>query len=365
MGADMQSGTLRGKRVWIDLDNSPHVPFFAPIIEQLKKRGCTLLVTARDCFQVCELADLFGLEYRRIGRHYGRFRILKLAGLGVRALQLASAVLRERPDLALSHGSRAQLLVAALARVPSVVIVDYEFAKGLVLMKPGWVMVPAVIPNAAIQFDPDRILRYPGIKEDVYIPGFKPDSTIRTSLGLNGKDLLVTVRPPANEAHYHNPQSEELFAAVIDFLSHNPNAKVIMLPRNRSQEISLRSSYPNLFATEKLIIPKHAVDGLNLIWHSDLVISGGGTMNREAAALGVPVYSIFRGKIGAVDRYLADTGRLVLVESVDDVRTKIVLDRRRYPAEPESHNNGALSAIVDSVVAIMESASRAPQYSVQ
>jgi predicted glycosyltransferase len=365
MGADIQPRTLRGKKVWIDLDNSPHVPFFAPIIEQLKSRGCTLLVTARDCFQVCELANLFGLEYRRIGRHYGKFRVLKLAGLGMRALQLAPVVLGERPDLALSHGSRAQLLVSALARVPSVVIVDYEFARGLVLMKPGWVMVPEVIPDAAIRFDPNRILRYPGIKEDVYVPGFRPDPAIQASLGLNGKDLVVTVRPPANEAHYHNPQSDGLFAAVIDSLSHHPGAKVILLPRNRSQEVSLRSSYPNLFATGKLIIPEHAVDGLNLIWYSDLMISGGGTMNREAAALGVPVYSIFRGKIGAVDRYLADTGRLVLLESVDDVRTKIVLDRRRRPAEPESHNTKALRAIVDGVVAIMESASPAPQYSVR
>ncbi len=249
---DIRTPTLRGKKVWIDLDNSPHVPFFAPIIEQLRIRGCTLLVTARDCFQVCELADLFDLEYRRIGRHYGKFRVLKLAGLGVRALQLAPAVLAEKPDLALSHGSRAQLLVSALARVPSVVIVDYEFARGLTLMKPGWVMVPEVIPDAAIRFDPSRILRYPGIKEDVYAPRFRPDPAIKPSLGLNGKDLVVTVRPPANEAHYHNPQSEELFAAVVDFLSHNPNVKVILLPRNRSQEICLRSSYPNLFATREI-----------------------------------------------------------------------------------------------------------------
>ncbi len=364
--AGVQPRTLRGKKVWIDLDNSPHVPFFAPIIEQLQSRGCTLLVTARDCFQVCDLANLFGLEYRRIGRHYGKSRVLKVAGLGVRALQLAPTVLGEMPDLALSHGSRAQLLVSALARVPSVVIVDYEFARGLALMKPGWMMVPEVIPNAAIRFDPRRILRYPGIKEDVYVPGFEPNPSIKVSLDLNGRDLVVvTVRPPANEAHYHNPQSEELFAAVIDLLSHNASVKGILLPRNRSQEISLRSSYPNLFATRKLIIPEHAVDGLNLIWHSDLVISGGGTMNREAAALGVPVYSIFRGRIGAVDRYLADTGRLVLLESVGDVRTKILLDRRHRPAEPASRTTGALRAIVDNVVAIIESASPTAQHSLR
>jgi uncharacterized protein len=177
--------------------------------------------------------------------------------------------------------------------------------------------------------------------------------------------LVVTLRPPASEAHYHNPQSEELLAAVIDLLSRHPDAKVIVLPRNHSQERSLRSSYPGLFDAGKLAIPGHAVDGLNLIWHSDLVISGGGTMNREAAALGVPVYSIFRGKIGAVDRYLADAGRLVLLETPEDVRTRIVLDRRRRPTTPESHTACALRKVVDDVVTIVTATHPTPKYIVQ
>jgi len=365
MGVDNELQTIRTKKIWVDLDNSPHVPFFTPIIEELESRGFRLLVTARDCFQVCELADLFDLNYKRIGRHYGRNKLLKLIGLATRALQLAPTIIREKPDAALSHGSRSQLLAAAIMRIPSVVILDYEFVRGVVFIKPSWVIVPEVIPNDAIRFDPNRILRYPGIKEDVYVSRFRPDPAIGASLGLNGKDLLVTVRPPANEAHYHNPQSEELFAAVIDFLGRHPDARVILLPRNHRQEISLLRSYPALFKAGKLLVPKRAVDGLNLIWHSDLVISGGGTMNREAAALGVPVYSIFRGKIGAVDRYLADTGRLVLLESIEDVRTKIVLNRRRRPSTVESRPSIALRKIVDDIAAIVTSARPAPEYSVQ
>jgi len=233
-----------------------------------------------------------------------------------------------------------------------------------VLMKPGWVMVPEVIPDTAIRFDPNRVLRYPGIKEDVYVPRFRPDPVILRALGVDEKDLVVIVRPPANEAHYHNPESEELLVAVIDLLSHHPDTKVILLPRNRSQETSLLRSYPALFQSGKLLVPNHVVDGLNLIWHSDLVISGGGTMNREAAALGVPVYSIFRGKIGAVDRYLADTGRLVLLETAEDVRTRIVLDRRRRPASRESRPSCALRKVVDDVVAIATSARPTLEYSV-
>lgn len=340
-----------GKKVWIDLDNSPHVPFFAPIIQELNKHGCSVLVTARDCFQVCDLADLFGLDYQRIGRHYGKAKIAKLAGLATRAVQLAGPVLKEKPDLAVSHGSRAQLVVAALARIPSVVIVDYEFAKGLTLLKPSWVMVPEVIPDSAVEFQRDRILRYPGIKEDVYVPNFQPDSSILKLLDVDESDLIVTVRPPATEAHYHNPESEQLFAAVIELLASDKRSRVILLPRNRKQEDNLRAQYPRLFASGKLRVPTSAVDGLNLIWHSDLVISGGGTMNREAAALGVSVYSIFRGHIGAVDRYLASTGRLTLLERVEDVRSKIALQRRtRSTSSPHAGSSATLSAVLQHIL---------------
>jgi predicted glycosyltransferase len=175
----------------------------------------------------------------------------------------------------------------------------------------------------------------------------------------------VTVRPPANEAHYHNPESDALFNAVINLLSDQPDTKIVLLPRNQRQELSVRKSWPNLFASGKMMVPTHAVDGLNLIWHSDLVISGGGTMNREAAALGVPVYSIFRGKIGAVDRYLARTGRLVMVENIDEVRTKIKLNRRQQPAKPEGQTSSALRKIVDNVVTVVERNSTAQEYCVQ
>lgn len=355
MGNDGHSGPGRAKKIWIDLDNSPHVPFFAPIVEELQKRGYSVLLTARDCCQVCELAQALKMNCKLIGRHYGKNRLLKLAGLCWRALQLAPTILKEKPDLAVSHGSRAQLLVAALTGVPSILMMDYEFARGLVLMKPAWVLVAEPIPESAIALDRTQILKYPGIKEDVYVPNFKPDPAIRTSLGLGEADLVVTVRPPANEAHYHDPQSDALFDAALDFLGDKPDTKVVLLPRYRAQENAIRKSRPRMVATRQIIVPEHAVDGLNLIWHSDLVISGGGTMNREAAALGVPVYSIFRGRIGAVDRYLADSGRLVLLESTEDVRTKIALNRRRRPPAPESRNSRTFTTIVDILAAIVRS----------
>jgi predicted glycosyltransferase len=341
-------------RVWIDLDNSPHVPFFAPIIEELEKLGYSVLVTARDCFQVCELADLLHLKYRLVGRHYGKHTILKLTGLCWRALQLLPDMLRFKPQVALSHGSRSQLVVANLLRIPSITIADYEFAKIWMLVRPTWVITPEIIPSEKVHCSQDRILKYPGIKEDVYVPRFKPDSSILANLGLDQwHGLVVVIRPPATEAHYHRPETDVLFTEVLTLLGSKPEVKMILLPRNEHQASEIRSKWGDLFASGRILIPSRVTDGLNLIWHSDLVISGGGTMNREAAALGVPVYSIFRGEIGAVDRYLALTGRLTLIERPQDVADKIVLTKRDRNQMVDCQVNNTLNAIVEHVKTIL------------
>jgi predicted glycosyltransferase len=343
------------KKIWIDLDNSPHAPFFSPIMKELQKIGYEVFITARDSSQTCGLADLFHLPYKRIGRHYGKQKVLTVAGTVFRALQLMSAVNHEKPSLALSHGSRAQMISAWMLRVPSIVMMDYEHVKGF--LNPTWIMMPEVISSNAIKYDKEHIIHYPGIKEDVYVPSFKPDPTIRNELGINADDILITIRPPATEAHYYKPESEELFEAAIHFLGQKENIKIVILPRNDSQTDSIKTKWPKWCGDGKIVIPKHVVNGLNLIWQSDLVISGGGTMNREAAALGVPVYSIFRGQIGAVDRYLSEKGRLTLIENEDELFTKIVLERRNRSSNPPNSNNSTLQKIISVIVDILESRS--------
>jgi predicted glycosyltransferase len=338
--------------IWIDLDNSPHVPFFKPIIDELRKRGYRITITARDCFQVIGLADLMNVEYVKIGRHYGKNKILKVAGLLIRSLQLMKTVLNEKPDLALSHGSRSQVLLSAVLKIPSVVIADYEFTQKV--FKSTYVIVPEMIPDSAIEGCAKSFFKYPGIKENVYVPDFKPNPSIRKELGVDEEKLLVTVRPPATEAHYHNPESELLFTATIDFLGSQDNTSIVILPRNEQKQTAwIKSKWSEWCNSGKIIIPEHVVDGLNLIWYSDLVISGGGTMNREAAALEVPVYSIFKGKIGAVDRYLSENGRLILLETVEDIQNKIMLKKRYRTAAPDNLNRMALNKIVEYVEIIL------------
>jgi len=347
-----QDATAKAK-IWFDLDNTPHVPFFEPIIEELEARGFPVVVSARDAFQVCELADEKGIEYTKIGRHYGKNRFLKIWGLVFRALQMIPFALRARPGLAVSHCSRSQLFLGPLLGIPTLLLDDYEHSHQK-YMWPAWVLVPSVIPDNALSYKGSQLLKYPGIKEDAYAWKLKPDPRILQQLGLNESDVVVTVRPPATEAHYHNHESDKLFQDFMELACRTTGLRVVLVPRNRAQAEHLRRQSPGWFEGGKTVIPGHVVDGLNLIWHSDLVVSGGGTMNREAAALGVPVYSTFRGTIGAVDQHLAVTGRLTMIESSDDVHRKISLVKRPRRSVAEATSKETLHSIVDTIEGITQ-----------
>jgi len=341
------------KKVWIDLDNSPHVPFFVPIIATLREDGYEVVVTARDAYQVVDLLKYYGLQARIVGKHYGKSKILKLLGTLWRTFQLMVTMYREKPDIAVSHGSRGCMLATKFLGLKGMTIADYEFAGKVNFMRTRWAAFPEVVPNNRIEGPNVTILKYPGIKEDVYLSRFQPDPQLRARVGVAPGDLLVTLRPPAGEAHYHNPESEALLAAVLNKFCSHPEARVLLLPRNKRQENELREAWPQQIASGKLLIPASVEDGLNIIWNSDLVVSGGGTMNREAAAMAVPVYSIFRGTIGAVDRYLVDQGRLTLIESVDDVKTKIKTVRREKSVQQAAtKSNPSLETIVRFIATI-------------
>lgn len=337
-------------KVWIDIDNSPHVPFFAPIIEELQKRDIDLLLTARNMYQVCELLEFFQMPCKVVGGHWGKNKMLKVLCNCARVGQLLPIASAARPDLAISHGSRGQLLASKLLRIPSVMMHDYEFSTKTGFLEAEWIYMPDVIPDGAMSKKSERILRYPGLKEDVYIPSFRPDPAILEKLGIKRGQLVVTVRPPATEAHYHNPEAEVLFAETMRHLAEHGNVRAVTLPRNSRQRQQLESEWKDLIASGCMLMPSFPVDGLNLLWFSDLVVSGGGTMNREAAALGVPVYSIFRGKIGAVDHYLAEQGRLTLIETPAQVREKIKLEGWNRPEKPADRNKPALQWIVEHIV---------------
>jgi len=344
------------KRIWIDLDNTPHVPFFLPIIRALELEGHSVIVTARDAFQVCSLAAYHGLEFRTVGRHYGANRVMKVGGTLWRAAQLVPIFLRERPHIAMSHGSRSLELVSALLGIPSMLIFDYEHARRLPFVRPSLGVAPESIyePGLAKEFR-HGLRSYEGLKEDVYAAGFSPDPTILEDLGITASEILVTIRPPATEAHYHNPEADSLFVEAVNFLGSTPGVRMVILPRTASSQGEfIHRTWPKWCEERRIVVPDRALAGLNLVWFSDLVVSGGGTMNREAAALGVPVYSIFRGKLGAVDRQLARDGRLVLIEKPADVRSTLRPVKRVRESGPVAAERPALRQILDAADELME-----------
>lgn len=233
------------KKIWIDIDNSPHVPFFIPIISELQKRGHKVLLTARNSYQVCELLEFHHLDCEVVGGHWGKNRFLKTLGTLGRAARLLPLAFREKPDLAVSLVSRAQLLACKVLGIPMVVTFDYEFVVKMQFLRPDWIVVPEVVSNAAAGVAKRGIFHYAGLKEDVYVPSFKPDAALKKQLGIGENDILVTVRPPATEAHYHNPESEVLLSAALDFLTKQKDVCVVLLPATSGSRSACKKSGGN------------------------------------------------------------------------------------------------------------------------
>jgi predicted glycosyltransferase len=314
-------------RVLVDLTNSPHVPFFAPLVRELQARGHEVIVTARRFAQTVELAALLGIDATVIGRHGGSSRLGKARAAVGRTLALDRHVAREirnggAIDAALSHGSTDLPLVARRRQIPHVTIFDYEWARTQhrVNCRASWrVAVPDSIPFERLdQYGcAGRIVGYPGLKEEYYLDASALDPAgVRASLGIGADQVLVVLRPPASMALYHRGITNDVFGAVLDRVRGTEGAVAVVLPRTPDQRVALKAAVGR---DERVVITRDAVDGASLVAAADLVVSAGGTMNREAAALGVPVYTVFAGRIGGVDEQLVTDGRLMLLRSAEDV----------------------------------------------
>lgn len=308
-------------RLWIDLANSPHVPFFRALIEKFVALGHTVEVTARDFAETVPLANAAGLSPHVIGGYGGRKMAAKAGNLCTRAWSLAKWARKRGFDLAISHNSYSQILAARALRLKTVTLMDYEHqpANHLAFRLSSRIIVPDSFPDERLHrygARAKRVRRYNGIKEDVYLADFQPDPSFAVrlcELGINPDNVLVVMRPPAHDALYHRFQNELFDEAVASLRAHE-NVKIILLPRNDSQ----RTLYTPL-AGANLIIPGEPLPGADLIAASDLVISAGGTINREAAALGAPVASIYAGNWAAVDEQLVHEGRLRRISVVSDI----------------------------------------------
>ncbi|MDE3134758.1 MAG: DUF354 domain-containing protein [Acidobacteriota bacterium] len=300
-------------KVWVDLTNSPHVLVLAPVIRRLEQQGHEVQVTARDFAQTLELCERLGIGYYAIGRHRGAALGDKARGLADRSWQLVKFGLRRGFDLAIGHGSNDISVAARLLRIPCSTMFDYEWATvqhNVNCRLAQAVVVPEVIPpeRLARYGAAGKLRRYPGLKEEYYLYEFEPNPKVLSELGLDASAPIAVVRTPPAVSLYHRFQND-LFSQVLAQLQ---GAQTVVLPRTPAQRAELS-------AAGGFLVPEHAIDAQSLIAYADLVVSAGGTMNREAVALGTPVFTVFEGRLGAVDERLIAEGRLRKLERADQV----------------------------------------------
>ena len=301
-------------RVWVDLTNSPHVLVMRPLIAAMRADGHEVEVTARDFAQTLELCQRLGVEHEAIGRHRGGRLTDKAIGLFDRSFALARwARRRPRFDVAMGHGSNDVSIASRLLRVPCATAFDYEWAiaqHSVNCRLARAVVVPDMIP-------PERLHRYgargklrpyPGLKEEYYLTDFEPDEAVLRELGLDRSEPLAVLRTPPDVSLYHRFEND-VFAQVLERMR---GRQVVVLPRTRAQRDELARA-------GGFVVPERAVDAQSLVAYADLVVSAGGTMNREAVALGTPVYTTFEGRLGAVDENLLREGRLRRLSNPEEV----------------------------------------------
>lgn len=328
------------------MTNSPHVPFFRSVIRVLEERGHKVLVTARDYAQTKGLLEKSGLDFTLIGQHQGKNKLNKLWGLFRRSFFLSEYSRNQRINVAVSLGSNDLALVAFLKGIPHLTIFDYEYitAHHINFRLSKLIMCPEAIPFENIKkfgAKRERFKQFPGLKENAYLGDFEPTKGFLEQMGIPDSKVIITIRPPATIAHYQSNENK-LFDKLLDYLGTKENVICVVLPRIREQIDHIEAK-----ALSNMIILQEAVDGLNLLWWSDIVISAGGTMNREAAALQVPVFSIYKDKFGAVDQMLVRNEQMVRLSSENDFALLPITKKRIIPKFGLFLTN--LEFIVDSI----------------
>ena len=326
-------------RVWIDVSNSPHVPFFRPLIALLEDRGHDVTVSARDFAQTLELLDAAGIAHEAVGPpHGGATRAGKTRAMARRLRALRRFARGRAIDVALSHASHELPLTARALGIPSAYAFDYEYARvqhSLGCRAATRVVVPEAIPQDRLDRIGARtrkVRRYPGLKEEYYLHGFRPDETVLGRLGLAGDGVVAVVRTPPEVSLYHR-HGNPLFTDVLERLGTEPGVQAVVLTRTAEQRIAIAAR-----GLSNLVVPEHAVDAQSLVALADLVVSAGGTMNREAVALGIPVFTTFAGRLGAVDEQLLGDGRLRTLTSA----AELVLEKKTAAASPPTRDPQAM-----------------------
>ena len=310
-------------RVWVDLTNTAHVLVLRPLVEILERDGHEVEITARPLSHTLELLDDWGHEYTALGAYGGVSRVGKARAAAGRVLEMLRFGRRRGFDAAIAHGSTDLPVASRALRMPNATMFDYEWAAlqhNVNCRLANRVLVPDAIPAERLRrygAKPPKLVRYPGLKEEYYMADFEPDPAVLEQLGIDRELPLAVVRTAPSYALYLGGSETPLLPQVLEHVVRNEGAQAVVLARTPEQRQAVREQ-----GLERVIVPDRAVDGRSLVAYADVLVSAGGTMNREAAVLGTPVWSIFEGRLGAVDEMLAREGRLKFLKDPAEIKVE-------------------------------------------
>ena len=335
--------------IWVDIANPPQVLFLRPIIAELEKRNHRLILTTRRHSETISLADHYGLSHTVIGAHGGGTLIGKGVAIAIRALRSVWHLQHQNISLAISCSSISQAIAARWLNVPMVTLDDYEGNPGMhiICRVAKKIIVPDVFAKQNLYpfgASEEQIEIYKGLKENVYLSEFIPDSMFLENIGIPEDKILVTMRPESNVSAYHQFENP-LFKEALNYIASYDNTLIILLPRNLEQRKKFETmGLPNV------IFPSSVLDGPNLIYNSDLIVGAGGTMNREAVALGTPVYSLFMGRLGSVDRHLIDSGKLIWIKDSLDIKRIKIIRKNKLEFKTKQADQRLITEIVNKIL---------------
>jgi uncharacterized protein len=307
-------------RVWVDLTNTAHVVILRPLVERLERDGHEVAITARPLSHTLELLEDWGHPHTVLGAYGGASRLGKARAAASRAVEMIRFGRGRRFDAGLAHGSTDLPIAGRALRIPNTTMFDYEWATlqhSLNCRLATRVLVPEAIPPERLARYGARgakLVRYPGLKEEYTLTGFRPDPAVLDAIGVDRERILAVVRTAPAYALYLGGSENPLLPALLRRLSADERAQVVVLARTAEQREAIRA-----LGLERTILPERAVDGRSLVAYADALVSAGGSMNREAAALGTPVWSIFEGRLGGVDELLVREGRLKLLRDPAEI----------------------------------------------
>lgn len=334
--------------IWFDFDNSPHVQIFRPILKKLESLLIDYKITARDYAQTINLLQMYNLDYKEVGRYGGKNKLSKIFNLYTRSEELIKFIKGKKILKAVNHGSRTQVIAAKRLGIKSIVMMDYEYTENRIFNYfSDYILLPKIIPDSRLKetgFNLKKILRYDGLKEEIYLENFIPEENFRNSINVNMKDILVIIRPPSMTSNYHDKFSENILLKILLELSQSNDTKVIIVPRTSLDKKFVETRFK---LTDNIRFLDKSVDGLQLLYAADISISGGGTMNRESALLGTKTYSIFTGKKPFVDEYLEQKGLISYFKEEKDIKR---IDLKKHSKDKIFMNKNLVNKITDLII---------------